>query len=135
MGMGWDDGKPNMGRDGDEIDGLGRQGDSWQRRSRLLASVHMSIVLLLVASIYSIVCLSWGEGGLNEPTRPSGSSVLGLSVPLRYFPHQAPPPNRHETHEVIVDLWALAGFRLPKMGEGRGSYRVGRWTGQHVTPR
>lgn len=72
MGMGWDDGKPNMGRDGGEIDGLGRQGDSWQRRSRLLASVHMSIVLLLVASIYSIVCLSVLGGTLKDRRDPQG---------------------------------------------------------------
>lgn len=101
--------------------------------SRLRPHVHCVAIGRLYLQ-YSLSVLG-GGGELNEPTRPSGSSVLGLSVPLRYFPHQAPPPNRHETHEVIVDLWALAGFRLPKMGEGRGSYRVGRWTGQHVTPR
>lgn len=91
MGMGWDDGKPNMGRDGDEIDGLGRQGDSWQRRSRLLASVHMSIVLLLVASIYSIVCLSWGGGGIertDETLRVLGS---GPVCPTPIFPAPGSP--------------------------------------------
>lgn len=141
MGMGWDDGKPNMGSDGDRRIRNGGIVQSSPVQFSNDRAVRGSVVRGFSPPSTCPLCCYWSPlsqlvlGDFERPTRPSGSSLLGLPVPPRYFPHQAPPPNRHEPHEVIVDLWVLAGFSLPTMGEGRGSHRVGRWTGQHVTPR
>lgn len=62
----------------------------------------------------------------HQPT-PSTQQVEP-STPPRYFPHQV--PNRHEPHELIVDLWALGGFLYPD-----GEDRIVLSSGQHVTLR
>lgn len=125
---GWDGTMASPTWDGDKIDGLGMGGivQSSPVQFSNDRAVRGSIVRGFSPPSTCPSRCYWSPlsklvlGDFERATRPSGSSLWACLSHPDISRTRLSPSHRHEPHEVIVDLWVLAGFSLPTMGEGEG---------------